>query len=64
MSDDGRRSEYAEKYKYVHYINDIRHEAKGNREKAHRIVQAIEDTSAARIHAYFHRKESDIWNGL
>ena len=30
--------------------------------KAHIIVQDRGDRTAARIHAYLHRKEGDIWN--
>lgn len=37
-------------------------DAKGNWEKAHQIVQDISDNRAARIHAYLHRKEGDIFN--
>ena len=31
-------------------------------QKAHELIQDIEDKSAAWIHAYLHRKEGDIWN--
>ena len=44
------------------YQQALWYEAKGNWDKAHRIVQAIKDPTAARIHAYLHRKEGDIWN--
>jgi len=36
--------------------------AKGNWEKAHRIVQAMNNTSAAWVHAYLHRREGDLSN--
>jgi len=31
-------------------------------EKAHNIIQDIEDNNGSWIHAYLHRKEGDIWN--
>jgi len=36
--------------------------SKGDWDKAHNIVQAMDDTVAARIHAYLHRVEGDDWN--
>lgn len=44
------------------YATALWHDAKGNWEKAHEIVQDLRDTRAARIHAYLHRKEGDIFN--
>lgn len=38
------------------------YEAKGDWEKCHTIVQDIDTKEAARIHAYLHRKEGDLWN--
>jgi hypothetical protein len=38
------------------------HDARGEWDKAHEIVQAMDDVMAARIHAYLHRKEGDDWN--
>jgi len=38
------------------------HEAKGDWERAHRIVQGESGTAAARVHAYLHRKEGDSEN--
>jgi hypothetical protein len=38
------------------------HEAKGEWDTAHEIVQVMDDVMAARIHAYLHRKEGDEWN--
>ena len=35
---------------------------KGSWEKAHTLVQDLEDRSGARIHAYLHRLEGDISN--
>jgi len=37
-------------------------DAKGKWEKAHRMVQNINNTTASRVHAYLHRKEGDLSN--
>ena len=37
-------------------------DAVGDWNSAHEIVQNMDDTMAARIHAYLHRKEGDDWN--
>ena len=34
----------------------------GNWSKAHDLVDSLEGKSAARVHAYLHRKEGDQWN--
>lgn len=44
------------------YLKALWHDAKGDWDKAHKIIQDIEDKTAAWIHAYLHRKEGDIWN--
>ena len=38
------------------------HDARGDWDAAHEIVQQLHDRKAARIHAYLHRKEGDEWN--
>ena len=38
------------------------HDAAGDWDTAHEIVQQLNDAGAARIHAYLHRKEGDHWN--
>ena len=38
------------------------YDAAGDWNTAHEIVQRLDDTMAARIHAYLHRKEGDDWN--
>lgn len=38
------------------------YDAAGDWNRAHEIVQQMDDTRAARIHAYLHRKEGDEWN--
>lgn len=44
------------------YLKALWFDAKGDWQKAHELIQDIEDKSAAWIHAYLHRKEGDIWN--
>ena len=44
------------------YVQSLWHDAKGDWNKAHQIIQDIEDKNAAWIHAYLHRKEGDIGN--
>lgn len=44
------------------YLNALWHEAAGDWDKAHRIVQDIETAQASAIHAYLHRKEGDESN--
>lgn len=44
------------------YLKTLWYDAKGDWEKAHNIIQDIEDKNAAWIHAYLHRKEGDTWN--
>jgi len=44
------------------YLQSLWYDAKGNWERAHTIIQDIEDKDASWIHAYLHRKEGDIGN--
>ncbi|WP_299704137.1 hypothetical protein [uncultured Pontibacter sp.] len=44
------------------YMQALWHEAKGNWDKAHVLIQDLPDKDAAWIHAYLHRKEGDSWN--
>ncbi|MCG6939111.1 MAG: hypothetical protein LJE83_13195 [Gammaproteobacteria bacterium] len=44
------------------YLEALWYDANDNWHKAHIIVQQLDDSTAARIHAYLHRKEGDIWN--
>lgn len=44
------------------YLQALWWDAKGNWVKAHTLIQDIDDTNAAWIHAYLHRKEGDEWN--
>lgn len=44
------------------YLAALWQDGKGDWDKAHQIVQDIETDTAARIHAYLHRKEPDEAN--
>lgn len=44
------------------YLEALWYDANDDWHKAHIIVQELGDTTAARIHAYLHRKEGDSWN--
>lgn len=44
------------------YLKALWQDAKGNWDKAHHIVQDLEDNDASWIHAYLHRKEGDTGN--
>ena len=44
------------------YLQSMWYDAKGDWNKAHSIIQNIEDKKAAWVHAYLHRKEGDIGN--
>ena len=44
------------------YLRALWYDASGDWNKAHHIIQDLEDKDAAWIHAYLHRKEGDIWN--
>ncbi len=38
------------------------HDGHGNWDKAHSMVDNLEDATACWVHAYLHRKEGDLWN--
>jgi hypothetical protein len=44
------------------YLRSLWYDAKDDWERAHTIIQDINDSSAAWIHAYLHRKEGDNGN--
>jgi hypothetical protein len=44
------------------HLKALWYDAKGNWEKAHKLIQDVEDKDASWIHAYLHRKEGDISN--
>jgi hypothetical protein len=45
-----------------HELQSLWHDAKGNWEEAHTLVQDSTTKDAAWVHAYLHRKEGDISN--
>jgi hypothetical protein len=47
---------------FSEYLQALWYDGKGNWNKAHSVIQNIEDKTAAWIHAYLHRKEGDIGN--
>ena len=44
------------------HLKALWHDAKGDWQQSHDLIQDINDPNAAWIHAYLHRKEGDIWN--
>ncbi|WP_114782528.1 hypothetical protein [Botryobacter ruber] len=44
------------------YLQALWHDARGDWEKAHVLIQDVLDKDASWIHAYLHRKEGDLWN--
>lgn len=44
------------------YLKALWHDAKGDWDRAHQLVQDLADKNASWVHAYLHRKEGDIWN--
>ena len=44
------------------YLKALWHDAKGNWNKAHELIQDLPDKNASWIHAYLHRKEGDFFN--
>lgn len=44
------------------YLQSLWHDARGDWDKAHELIQDLPDAKAALLHAYLHRKEGDQWN--
>jgi hypothetical protein len=44
------------------YLEALWHDAKGEWEKAHQLIQDVDDKNASWIHAYLHRREGDTSN--
>ena len=44
------------------YLKALWYDAKGDWDKAHKLIQDVSDKDASWIHAYLHRKEGDIGN--
>ena len=44
------------------WLTALWYERQGDWDRAHHIVQELPDRKAARVHAYLHRVEGDLWN--
>lgn len=44
------------------YLQALWYDAKGEWDKAHTLIQDVDDRNASWIHAYLHRKEGDTGN--
>ena len=44
------------------YLQSLWYAAKGNWDKAHTLIQDLEDADAAWIHGYLHWQEGDLFN--
>lgn len=44
------------------YLQAMWYDESGDWNKAHNMVDNLEDTTACWVHAYLHRKEGDQWN--
>ena len=44
------------------YLQALWYDAKGDWNKAHRLVDSLHDSTASAVHAYLHRVEGDSWN--
>lgn len=44
------------------YLKALWYEGKGEWKKAHELIQDVDDSKAAWIHAFLHRKEGDVSN--
>ncbi|MBE8719539.1 hypothetical protein [Sphingobacterium pedocola] len=43
-------------------IKALWHDAKGDWKVAHDLIDHLEDSTSAHVHAYLHRVEGDLWN--
>ena len=44
------------------YLKAMWYDENGDWNKAHSMVDDLEDNTACWVHAYLHRKEGDVWN--
>ncbi|MEO8713025.1 MAG: hypothetical protein ABI405_12920, partial [Parafilimonas sp.] len=44
------------------YLQALWYDAKGNWQKAHALIDSLDDKNSCWVHAYLHRKEGDISN--
>lgn len=43
-------------------LTSLWYDGKGDWNKAHQLIDHLNDPSSSLVHAYLHRKEGDIWN--
>ena len=43
-------------------IQALWHDGKGDWKTAHDLIDHLQDSQSAHVHAYLHRKEGDLWN--
>lgn len=44
------------------HLQSLWYDAKGDWQMAHDLIDHLEDTASAHVHAYLHRVEGDLWN--
>jgi hypothetical protein len=44
------------------HLQALWYDGRSDWKKAHDLIDQLSDHNAARVHAYLHRKEGDIWN--
>ncbi|MBS1744823.1 MAG: hypothetical protein JST21_01495 [Bacteroidetes bacterium] len=44
------------------YLQALWYDAKGNWDKAHSLIDSLDDLNSCWVHAYLHRKEGDLGN--
>ncbi len=44
------------------HLESLWYDAKGDWHTAHGLIDELTDRTSARVHAYLHRKEGDLWN--
>ncbi|MHA4896744.1 hypothetical protein ACXZ1K_18490 [Pedobacter sp. PWIIR3] len=44
------------------HLQALWYDGLGDWQSAHAIIDHLNDTASAHVHAYLHRKEGDIWN--
>lgn len=44
------------------YMQALWWDARGNWQKAHSLIDSLDDKNSCIVHAYLHRKEGDTWN--
>ncbi len=43
-------------------LQSLWHDARGDWDQAHALIDHLNDPVSSHVHAYLHRKEGDIWN--